>query len=428
MDKLPVRLPSLHPAQQQMRNEQRRFNVACMGRRFGKSKYGIRGQIEEAAAGYPVAWFAPTYKLLDEVWRETTQRLGAAIAGKNKTEKSIRLLTGGSIDFWTMDDPDPARGRKYKKVRIDEAAMVPGLLDIWQKSIRPTLTDYEGGADFYSTPKGKNGFSDLFDYAGANPSEWQRWQMPTWFNPHINPVEIESARRELPELVFRQEYGAEFVDFSGALVKREMLQYAEPPPREAMIIAMGVDLAISTKETADYTAVGVVGRELYGAQRTFILDVQRARVGFHDALGFIQSLAGKWQPSIIAIEQVQAQAYAVQELLLKTSLPIVGVRPDRDKMTRFQPLLARYEQRMVYHAPNLPDAWEQELLSFSGDNRKKDDQIDAIAYAFLQLPSAVPFEYHSANTREHAHVDVPSVYGNFSQSGASAAHASRGFL
>lgn len=410
MSEIEIRLPTLHRAQQQMRREQRRFNVACMGRRFGKSLYGTRDMCELGIAGYPVGWFAPTYKLLDEIWHETTSVLAPIIAGKSKNDKSIRLITGGSLDFWTMDDPDPARGRKYKKVYIDEAAMVRGLMDIWQKSIRPTLTDYQGGADFYSTPKGKNDFSDLYDYAGKNPGDWMRWQMPSWVNPHLDPREIEAARRELPELVFAQEYGAEFVDFSGALVKREMLQYAEAPPLADMQIAMGVDLAISVKENADFTACGVVGRERFGAQRTFILDVQRDRLRFHDAMNFIRAMAEKWKPQTIAVEDVQAQSYAVQELLMNTNLPVVGVRPDRDKLTRFQPLLARYEQRLIYHAIGLPEAWETELLSFSGEGIKKKDQVDAVTYAFLQLPNTEAIRVLISGARDNAEQPA-SIFG-----------------
>jgi hypothetical protein len=61
-------------------------------------------------------------------------------------------------------------------------------------------------------------------------------------------------------------------------------------------------------------------------------------------LAFIQSLAEKYRPSVIAIESVQYQAAVVEELLRSTNLPIQAVRPDKDKLTRFLPLEARYEQ------------------------------------------------------------------------------------
>jgi predicted phage terminase large subunit-like protein len=111
---------------------------------------------------------------------------------------------------------------------------------------------------------------------------------------------------------------------------------------------MGVDLAISTKTTADYTAIVVLGREKQG--KIWVLDVARDRVRFHDGQKFIQQMAEKWNPATIRIEEVQFQAAVVQELLRTTTLPVQGAPCDKDKLTRFQPVAARYEQHLIYHA------------------------------------------------------------------------------
>ena len=94
-------------------------------------------------------------------------------------------------------------------------------------------------------------------------------------------------------------------------------------------------------------------------------------------------MAEKWNPAVIAIEQVQYQAAVVQELLRTTRLPVRGIRPDKDKLTRFLPLVARYEQGLVRHAPGLPGWFEDELLSFPVG--KHDDGVDALAYSFAAL-------------------------------------------
>jgi len=213
-------LPSLHPAQQRIINEARRFNVLACGRRFGKTTLGIDLIIDKALDGYPVGWFSPTYKMLGEVWKEiieTTKQLQTRVA---KQEHRIELLTGGVIDCWSLDAADSVRGRKYARVIVDEAAMVPNLGDAWQAAIRPTLTDYEGDAFFLSTPKGINFFHECYSRGvdGTQP-DWAAWHSPTLDNPHIKPAEIEAARQELPEQVFRQEYLAEFLQNSGAVFR-----------------------------------------------------------------------------------------------------------------------------------------------------------------------------------------------------------------
>lgn len=391
----------LHPAQQDIRNNSRRYNVCCLGRRTGKTVLGLDTLIvadRGALDGFPVGWFAPSYKYLDEVFRAAKHMLASIIKRVDSQQHRIELITGGCIDFWSMDNDDPARGRKYSIVVIDEAAMIRRLETVWNLAIRPTLIDYAGSAWFLSTPKGVNDFYTLYK-RGLQGSEtydpdWISWQMPSTVNPHLDPAELETARVESPELVFRQEYLAEFVDFGGTAVMREWMQYGTPV-MSALTITIGVDLALSTKETADYTAAVVMGREKSGA--IWVLDTQRIRAPFHQVMQFIQQMADKWRPSIISIEEVQFQSAVIQELLRTTSLPVRGVKPDKDKLTRFQPLQARYEQRLVYHAVGLPGYFEDELLSFPVGVH--DDIVDALVYAFNGLSMCQKIDFHSAGSR-----------------------------
>jgi hypothetical protein len=210
-----ITIPALNYHQGQLRllRERKRFNVACMGRRFGKTLFGLEQILFEpngALDGKPVAWFAPTYQLLLEVWKDAERSLKPVIRKANKTDNRIELITGGTVDFWTLQDENSGRGRKYTRIVIDEAAHARYLKDAWEKAIAPTLTDFQGEAWFISTPAGHNYFHHLFSQAGHTP-DWQSWQLPTSVNPHIPPAEIDNMRALLPERVFRQEYLAEFI-------------------------------------------------------------------------------------------------------------------------------------------------------------------------------------------------------------------------
>lgn len=381
-DLVQVRLPRYHPAQQRIVREARRFNVVCAGRRTGKTKMGTRLLIEPALQGHPVAWFAPNYKYQEEVWREVATATRDVTRHSDKTAMRRELVTGGVIEFWTLDGQDAARGRKYKRAIIDEAAIARTLQEQWQQAVRPTLTDMIGDAWFLSTPKGQNYFHELAQRHKTQPDTWAFFQHPTSDNPYIDPAEIEDARRDLPELVFRQEYLAEFVTQEGTLLRPAWLKVGEPP--QGLSLRMGVDLAISTKEGADYSAAVILGTDPQG--NVFIVHAERTRASFHQVIEWIKALASRWNPSVIHVEQVQFQAAVISELVRTTSLPVKGVRPDRDKVTRFLPLQARYEQGLVWHAPSLPPEFGSELLSFPlGEH---DDMVDAAAYAFMEAPSA----------------------------------------
>jgi hypothetical protein len=176
--------------------------------------------IYPALQGKPVAWFSPTNKLMADTWRVVRSMLAPVTRDKSEQEKRLELMGDGVIEFWSLDSPDSGRGRKYAVVVVDEAAMIPELEEAWQQSIRPTLTDLKGSAWFLSTPKGMNYFKQLFDL-GQDPEckEWASWQMPTGANPYIDSAEIESARLDMTEAAFNQEYCALFVNWEGSVFR-----------------------------------------------------------------------------------------------------------------------------------------------------------------------------------------------------------------
>lgn len=389
---LEIKLPKFHKGQRTIYDERCRFNVASNGRRFGKTKFGgaLLACQGGALQGLPCGWFAPNYKYLLDAWNDIRLMFSPVTKRESKSDKRIELITGGVIDFWTLDDPDAGRSRKYARAIIDEAAMVKDLERSWEQSIRPTLSDLKGDAWFFSTPKGFDYFRELFVKGQSKDyPEWKSWQMPTETNPFIDKNEIEAARLELPELVFRQEYLAEFVDFAGTMVKREHIKYGLPDNPISTVIA--VDLAISTKQSADYTAAVVLQRDLDGS--IYVVDVFRKRESFYNVIQSIIRLAKRHNPNLIAIEQVQYQAAVVQELLRTTNLPVKGFIPEKDKLTRFQPVQARYEQGLIYHANGLVPDFENELLTFPVTDH--DDMVDALALAVHALPNAGDYQAHS---------------------------------
>lgn len=178
------------------------------GRRWGKNALGVDEAMDAALKGQSVGWFEPTYKYFLESWRDLVARLTPAAKKVDEQQKYIELLTGGSIEAWTCDTPDPGRSRRYHLVIINEAGIIRNLKAIWDAAIRATLTDYQGRALLLGTSKGaSHDFSTM--YRKADGTTWVRFTGPTNENPYMNPEEIEAARRELPPEVFAREYGGE---------------------------------------------------------------------------------------------------------------------------------------------------------------------------------------------------------------------------
>ena len=245
-----ITLPKPHEAQRKVLSEADRFNVLTCGRRWGKSVIATNLLCETAIGGFPAGYFTPTYKLLDGTYNECLAALEPIIARKNE-HQFIELITGGRIEFWSMENELAGRSRKYKRTVVDEAAFSGSLWKRWTESIRPTLTDMKGDGWFMSTPRGKNDFYKLHSRGVSGDPGWKSWQMSTYTNPYIDPSEIDDAKADLPHDAFMQEYMAEFAEnvanpFGSAFIAQCTFPISVLPP-----VCYGIDLA----KSFDYTVV-----------------------------------------------------------------------------------------------------------------------------------------------------------------------------
>jgi len=258
MSTVHLQLPAYHPGQAKIDHELKRFNVMACGRRFGKDVYEMNKTVQTALDFAPVGFGAPTYKVLTENWRTANQLVAPLIERRSVQEMRLELMGGGVIDFWSLDNPDMIRGRKYKRFVINEAGFVPDLLNIWGYIIRPTLIDYEGDAIIGGTPSGRNGFWTMFEW-GQDPlnDAWKSWRMSSYENPCIPKSEIDEMVSTLPELVVKQEIYAEFLEGQGIVFRNiKACMNAKPTTPEAHKghhIVAGVDWG----KQNDFTAVSI---------------------------------------------------------------------------------------------------------------------------------------------------------------------------
>lgn len=144
-----------------------------------------------------------------------------------------------------------------------------------------------------------------------------------------------------------------------------------------------VDLAVSEKETADYT----VALHAWATQDGDLLidEVYRDRIPGPDQADFLET----HRAGVLKIESIGYQASLIQQLR-RRGVPVEAVHPDKDKVTRASAAGALYRAGKVYHragATWLAD-FERELLAFPVGEH--DDQVDALAYAAREVASLRP--------------------------------------
>ena len=405
-----VKLPKLHSGQIDVAKSNARFKVLVAGRRWGKTRLGVWLCIAKAMQGKKTWWVAPTYSMANEGWKEI-RRLGIDYGVVVKEgEKTIYTPTGGYVTVRTADNPDRLRGAGLDFIVLDECAYIKE--ETWKEVLRPTLTERQGGALFISTPRGYNWFSRIFDEA-ENQDDWERWQKPTNTNPLVPLDELDIAKKEIGSFLYSQEYEAQFIEQTGGLFKPEWFKYYkknvyqdynEKGYLETKVmylfdnkqvnhndlrIITTVDLATSTKESADFTVVCTLGIDKN--QNVFVLDLIRRKMEAPDVLKLLEAVYEKWLPGVIGVESAGYQLALIQMAKRQTSLPIVKLKADRDKFSRALPLSAKMESGIVYY-PN-ESVWysdlEKEMLQFPAGEH--DDQVDALAYGILQTSTRDKF-------------------------------------
>jgi hypothetical protein len=184
--------------------------MVVAGRRFGKTYLACTELCRGAwGKGRLALYVAPSYKMARRIaWnplKEFTRPFWAS--RPNETDLRIDLINGGTIALRGADNYDSLRGEGLDFVVLDEfASMAP---EAWTEVLRPALSDRLGGALFTGTPQGFNHFYRLFE-ASRERNDWASFQFTTEQGENVPIEELETARRELDERIFRQEYQACF--------------------------------------------------------------------------------------------------------------------------------------------------------------------------------------------------------------------------
>lgn len=162
---------------------------------------------------------------------------------------------------------------------------------------------------------------------------------------------------------------------TGTVFKKEWYQYfTELPDDRSWTIRMGVDLASSEKQSADFTARAIVAQDRQG--NFYVLSVYRDKRETGHAMFIHDGYMAYPRLGIVRCDAQAFQSTLIQEVMRDYPyIPIEGIKTDTDKVTRARAVAAKYEAHKVWHHISLKDSpFEREQLSFP---KGHDDMIDA---------------------------------------------------
>jgi hypothetical protein len=281
------------------KHRKHRFLQLRAGRRWGKTDFDKTIACDAVIKSKTVGFFAPDYKRLSEVFAEIAGILAPVKLSSSKVDGVFRTMTGGRIDFWTLEDDAAGRSRKYHLVILDEVAFTkPNMMSVWEKAIKPTLLDYGGKAIASSNT---NGIADdnFFHQIHSDPRYgFADFHAPTHDNPFLPQEELKKLQADNHPLVFKQEYLAEFVDWTGVQffeMAKCLGDDGKTPvnlPERCDAVFAVIDTAIKTGRENDGTAVAFFAVEKRGrpAPRITVLD--------WDIVQIEGSLLEAWLPDV----------------------------------------------------------------------------------------------------------------------------------
>ena len=205
----------------------------------------------------------------------------------------------------------------------------------------------------------------------------------TWLAKYPTQESLDKKKIEMGTVSWMREMCLKIVPDEDQIIKPEDIHYYDALPKEGAtgIKGHGIDLAISLKENADYTAI-VDGDTYYidEVPKVFIKPNPFNRhVSFHDFIKHAKSIATN-DPGgahIFYVEDVAFQKAAIQEME-RNMLPVVPMRPTADKRSRLQVVAIYIKNGSVL----FPRTGCEELLGqvFNLGVETNDDLVDAAVY------------------------------------------------
>lgn len=211
----------------------------------------------------------------------------------------------------------------------------------------------------------------------------------TWTAKYPTEQALKNQEAKVGHIAWMREYLLKVVPPEGQEVKEEWITYYDRiPATDIQRTGVGVDLAISKAQTADYTSmVGGVTTIEDGMPVLYVLpNPVNDRLSFHETIGRMKTVSASmretWADPTFFIEQVAYQQAAIEEAR-RQGIPAEAMKVGMDKRARLRAAAVFIQNGMVrFPRKGCEDLLDQ-LLNFGITDH--DDVMDAFVYLVLGL-------------------------------------------
>lgn len=195
-------------------------------------------------------WVAPIYPQAKIAYRRLKRGLPDSIYTANENDLTLTLANGAVLWFKGANRPDSLYGEDVYAAVIDEASRCKD--EAWH-AVRSTLTQTRGPLRIIGNVKGRKNWAYQMARKAESGEPGMHYAKITAQDAAdagvLDAQEIEDARRDLPEDVFRELYMAEASDDGGNPFGIDAIRACIAPLSEGPPVAWGWDLAKSVDWT-----------------------------------------------------------------------------------------------------------------------------------------------------------------------------------
>lgn len=396
--------------------------MAFGGARSGKTFEFCRA-LQTCALIYPGARMAVMRKYYNavktSVFNDTFPKMASLCfpgltVFRNESETFIRYPNGSEVWFLGLDDKervDKILGREFAIMYFNECSEISyhaaetALTRLSQMVFNDSGKLLRNRAFYDCNPPYKSHWAYRLFIEGVNPvsratltngNEYSCIQINPYDNAENLPADYIDKNLASLSLEKRKRFlHGEWLDENeNALWKLSSM--IDPfrvvsAPTDLERIVVGVDPAVTSKESSDETGIVVVGKKKWGDGKShyYVLDDSTVRDTPHKWAIKIADTYRRYSADRIVAE-VNQGGDLVQELInsVGAGLPVKTVRATRGKIVRAEPIAALYEQGLVHHVGSFPEL-EDEMTSYTGyDSETSPDRMDALVWAITELADA----------------------------------------
>ena len=246
--------PFLTTYQQAILDAPERYTITAAATKCGKTASHIIWIFEQALLlkdNQSVWWIAPVYQQAEIAFR----RMKSQISEKdffisNESKLTLILPNGARLEFKSGEKPDNLYGDDVYAAVVDEASRMRE--ESWY-ALRSTLTATKGKCKMIGNVKGKkNWFYKLGERARLGEADYKFFKITAYDAAKegiLDIEEIEQAKKDLPEFVFKELYLAEPSDDNSNPFGIDNIRKCYAPLSNGTPIAFGIDLAKYTDWT-----------------------------------------------------------------------------------------------------------------------------------------------------------------------------------